>query len=145
MSINQCNVAPGKLDALKMGDNSSVIIIDVAEENLKKIKIVCGNNCKIAIRGIKVLNSSLFVFANDNATFDIGLGQLFNGHFRFLLHEPSAIKIGNDCLWGSGELFTSDCHSILDLSTKARINPAKDIIIGDRVWFGAPVKVLKGV
>jgi acetyltransferase-like isoleucine patch superfamily enzyme len=41
-------------------------------------------------------------------------------------------------------LLTSDCHSILDLSTKARINPAKDIIIGDRVWFGAPVKVLKG-
>jgi acetyltransferase-like isoleucine patch superfamily enzyme len=144
MSSNQCNVSPSNLAALKMGENSSVTIIDVTEENTKKIKIVCGNNCQISIQGIKILNNSFFVFANDNATFEMGPGQLFNGHFNFMLHEPSAIKIGSDCLWGSGELLTSDCHSILDLSTKARINPAKDITIGNRVWLGAPVKVLKG-
>lgn len=144
MYSNQCNVDPSNLAVLKMGENSSVTIIDVAEENMKKIKIVCGANCKISIQGIKALNNSLFVFANDNAIFDIGSGQLFNGHFNFMLHEPSEIKIGNDCLWGSGVLLTSDCHSILDLSTKVRINPAKNISIGDRIWFGTTVQILKG-
>lgn len=132
------------LGSCSVGANSLVYINAVPKTSLGKIRIVCGNNCMIMIRGIAALNSSLFIFMNDGACLDMGSGQLFNGHFDILLHEPSAIRIGMDCLWGSGQLMTSDCHSIIDCETKQRINPAKDIFIADRVWLGTNVKVLKG-
>jgi acetyltransferase-like isoleucine patch superfamily enzyme len=69
---------------------------------------------------------------------------MFNGAVNFLMHEPSKILIGGDCLWGSGELMTSDCHSIISQKTGSRINPALNIEIEDHVWFGARFLVLKG-
>ena len=42
------------------------------------------------------------------------------------------------------EITTSDMHSILDLETNQRINPARDISIGDKVWIGQRAMILKG-
>jgi acetyltransferase-like isoleucine patch superfamily enzyme len=98
----------------------------------------------VHIEGIHVANGQILIFMNDRSTFIMRKGQLINGSVNFMMHEPSKILIGNDCLWGSGELLTSDCHSIISKRTGARINPAKSIEIGDRVWFGSRFLVLKG-
>jgi acetyltransferase-like isoleucine patch superfamily enzyme len=42
------------------------------------------------------------------------------------------------------EIRSSDGHSILDQKTGERLNPAKNVTIGDHVWLGAGVKVMKG-
>lgn len=128
-----------------MGENSSLSVTNISKEMLGKIRIICGNNCKISIEGISVLNSGIFIFMNNDAIFHMGPRQLFNGHFSVMMHEPSEIRIGSDCLWGSGEMWTSDCHSIVDCVSNERINPAQNIWVSDRVWFGASVKILKGV
>lgn len=39
---------------------------------------------------------------------------------------------------------TTDFHAILNLETCRRINHAKDIIIGNHVWLGRNVNVMKG-
>jgi len=127
-----------------IGESSSIVVTNTSKEILGKIRIDCGIGCKIAIRGINVLNSGLSIFMAHDAIFDMGPRQAFNGYFSFSMHEPSEIKIGSDCLWGSGELMTSDCHSIIDCVTRERINPAGNIIVSDRVWLGGEVKVLKG-
>jgi acetyltransferase-like isoleucine patch superfamily enzyme len=144
MPLSGCNIYPEDFAHLKAGENLKLTILDVSKEILKKISIVCGNNCEIVIRGISVCGSGFSLFAVDNTTFDMGGDQVFVGYSHFYMHEPSAIKIGGGCLWSSVDMMTSDCHSILDLATQERINHAKDIIVGDRVWFGMNVTVLKG-
>ena len=58
--------------------------------------------------------------------------------------EGKKVHIGERCLFSDSITFrTGDSHSILDNSGK-RINKAKDITIGDRVWIGQQVTVLKG-
>lgn len=60
--------------------------------------------------------------------------------------EGTTITIGRDCMFSASVgLRTSDMHSILDAYSGARINPAKDISIGDHVWLARGVTILKGV
>lgn len=40
---------------------------------------------------------------------------------------------------------TGDSHSILSRDSNKRINPSKSIQVGNRVWFGNNVTILKGV
>lgn len=59
--------------------------------------------------------------------------------------EGQRIILGNNCLFSTNVIFrTGDSHSILDVSTGNRINPAKSITVGDRVWLGNNTTVLKG-
>ena len=69
---------------------------------------------------------------------------MVNGPLRCFMHEPSTITIGKGCLFGDSDLWTSDMHSILDKKSGRRINPSADIVIGDRVWLGQGVLILKG-
>jgi len=60
--------------------------------------------------------------------------------------EGGLVQIGTDCMVGGGvEVNNSDSHSLLDAATGARLNPARDVIIGDHVWLGSGVWISKGV
>ncbi|GEO99947.1 acyltransferase [Methylobacterium haplocladii] len=75
----------------------------------------------------------------------IGQGSAFNGLVRLLAHETGRITIGRDCLFGADvDVTVSDMHSILDAETGVRLNPARDVTIGDRVWLGYRAFVGKG-
>lgn len=39
---------------------------------------------------------------------------------------------------------TSDAHSIIDLNTGERLNPAKDVKIGNHVWIAPNSRIMKG-
>jgi acetyltransferase-like isoleucine patch superfamily enzyme len=59
--------------------------------------------------------------------------------------EGTAITVGANCLFSSDlTIRSSDSHSIVSKATGVRINPARDIKIGDHVWIGHKVIVLKG-
>ena len=45
---------------------------------------------------------------------------------------------------GDVRMDTSDMHSVLDAATGDRLNPPGDIEIGDHVWLGYGVYVMKG-
>lgn len=90
--------------------------------------------------------NSLAVHLVGGSTVTIGEGTTFNARCELLLHEPSRIQIGADCMIaGNVRIHTSDMHSILDASTGIRLNRAADIAIGDHVWLGTQVIVAKGV
>jgi acetyltransferase-like isoleucine patch superfamily enzyme len=44
---------------------------------------------------------------------------------------------------GGVHLRTGDSHSLVDLSGR-RVNPSKDVEIGEHVWVGTKVTLLKG-
>lgn len=67
------------------------------------------------------------------------------GSTQLAAMEGTCIKIGKDCLFSSDvELRTGDSHAVKNLQNE-RINKSKNIMIGDYVWIGHKVIVLKGV
>lgn len=74
----------------------------------------------------------------------VGNDTEFAGKIHIACTEASKCVIGRDCLFSSEIVIRSgDSHSIFDESG-IRINPAKDVIIGDHVWIGYRVLVTKG-
>jgi acetyltransferase-like isoleucine patch superfamily enzyme len=61
------------------------------------------------------------------------------------VHETGSIRIGADCMISGGvTINNSDAHTIFDLETGNRVNHARDVVIGDRVWLAERVMVGKG-
>ena len=55
-----------------------------------------------------------------------------------------AIRIGDGCLISNSvEMHTSDYHGIYD-ARGDRVNPDRDIVLGERVWVGMRALILKG-
>jgi acetyltransferase-like isoleucine patch superfamily enzyme len=103
-----------------------------------------GHNCQLKI-GSNINCQSLGTFQVKDSLVEIGDDFGCNGKGHLYLHEPSNIRIGNGCLFADGVMLTtSDMHSIVSVANGTRINPAQDIILGDRVWIGLHAMVLKG-
>lgn len=87
----------------------------------------------------------LSVSMNRGNTLYIGKNNYFNGKLNLILSERKHIVIGDDGLFSFGIwLRTADPHLIYDCETHERINPSKNILIGDHVWIGQGSLVLKG-
>ncbi|SFH92655.1 transferase hexapeptide (six repeat-containing protein) [Cryobacterium levicorallinum] len=128
----------------ELGHGTSVVTDGVSETVLARISITSGSNCSIDLSGLATLNTSLQIFMSDGCHLILGEGMMVNGALRLFMHEPSSITIGSHCLFGGGDVWTSDMHSILDKDTGERLNPAESIVIDDRVWLGAEVLILGG-
>ncbi len=86
-----------------------------------------------------VLNG-LKVYARAGAIIRIGASTGFNGNVTLLAHERAEITIGALCLFAALTVVTvSDMHSINDVSTGERVNPAASVSIGYHVWVGRGV------
>ena len=82
---------------------------------------------------------------DDNNSIQIGEHTSLTGKTHLAAIEGTSIIIGDDCLFSSDLHFrTGDSHSIVDLNNN-RINPSKDIVIGNHVWIGTKVTCLKNV
>ncbi len=126
------------------GSNNEIYIEDFAQ--LKNCSIVIyGSNNTIRI-GKHTFLKDVELYMEDNGN-EIHIGEHTSlcgkGHFAAI--EGTKIKIGDQCLF-SGKLHfrTGDSHSILNMEGE-RINPSKDIEIGNHVWIGTHVTCLKGV
>lgn len=75
----------------------------------------------------------------------IGEKTVMNRHVSLTAMEKASIRIGNGCLFSDISMSTTDWHSIIDVDSGKRINPARDIIIEDCVWIGEGVIIQKGV
>lgn len=94
-----------------------------------------GRNCTLRGKFFLKANHCRLVIGDDTTSMDLQLS----------MHEAGTIEIGRDCMFSGGiRMDNSDMHSIVDLETGRRLNPAKDIHIGDHVWVGARAFVAKG-
>jgi acetyltransferase-like isoleucine patch superfamily enzyme len=99
-------------------------------------RLELGDNCQVA---------EITVFLRDGSNAVVGANTFVNGNMKLFSHEKANIHIGRDCLIGGNiHCVTSDMHSIIDITSQNRINPPGDIIIGDKVWLGFDVTLMKG-
>ncbi len=145
---NQVDLHPwfethGKLKILFTGDNNRVSITAKPLTCFGMV-IELGAACSVEVgAGCGLTNT--FVFGARRCHLLIGDGTTLHARARFIMHEPSSVTLGRDCMVASDVQFmTSDNHSILDAGTGQRINPAADILVGDHVWLGFQTVILKG-
>jgi acetyltransferase-like isoleucine patch superfamily enzyme len=86
------------------------------------------------------------IWHENNYTFlEIGEGTTLVSVMFSLSEDNSKIIVGKDCMISNTvEIANGDGHAIVDMSTKKKINNARDIIIKDQVWIGSHVTILKG-
>jgi acetyltransferase-like isoleucine patch superfamily enzyme len=122
-------------------------------------RLVIGENVSLTHCEIRLDGSDNLIEIGDNVRFSSGKIYLVgtrNQHIRIgsettvegaylLVDEAASIDIGRDCMLSTDIIIrTGDKHSILDVETGERLNRSRDITIGDRVWLGRDVVVLKG-
>jgi acetyltransferase-like isoleucine patch superfamily enzyme len=84
------------------------------------------------------------VCEDDGNCISIGASTQVHGTTELAAMEGTRIGIGTGCLFSGGIHFrTGDSHALTDLEGR-RINPSRDIAVGDHVWVGMNVVVLKG-
>lgn len=107
--------------------------------------LLAGNSNTVDIAdGCTCLAASM-VCEDDASSIRLGLSTEIAGATELAAIEGTGITIGEGCLFSGGIHFrTGDSHSLVDLDGR-RLNPSRNIAIGDHVWVGRNVTVLKGV
>lgn len=127
-------VAKGNANSIQIGENV----------RFKDVRIEMPNGGGRLIIGDNVQLRGLFQIGK-GSTIIIGEGTFFNRVCHLSAWESASISVGNNCLLSNVQIRTSDMHSINDVFSGKRINPARDIIIGNKVWLGESVTIYKGV
>ena len=87
-----------------------------------------------------------FWIEDSGCTISLGAHTALCGDIQLAAMEGTDITVGEGCLFANAvRLRTGDSHSLLKKSTGARINPSKSITVGNHVWVGTGVTILKGV
>lgn len=84
------------------------------------------------------------VVAMPGCVVTIGDGVVWNRRCFVRAAEHTSITIGDGCLFSDVTVETSDMHSVVDADTGVRLNPAEDVMVGDRCWLASGVLVLGG-
>ena len=136
----------GKFNIQIYGKNNEVYINPENKNSFLSL-VIYGNNNKIIIDSVEpvFLKGTIGdgTTQANNTLFHIGENSSVNKMFFILMDDGSSIKIGQNCMISCDvEMWASDTHSIFDESGTL-INLGKEIIIGDSVWIGKDVKILK--
>lgn len=130
-----------------------------------QIKFIGENNILYIDGNVKMINSSLEFRGNNsiiylcethdtitfdvkiynNSTFYVGKELWINKGIKIVISEQTNVLFGNDCLISYDTCIrTGDPHLIYDCESHKRINHSKSLYIGDHVWIGQHVILLKG-
>lgn len=140
-------------ESIKLENKSSINITIKGNEN----KIFIGKECNIKDTSIQINGSKNTLSFDNYVTFhgnivmrfdsnSISIGK-FSSFGLVTIHcaESCRIVIGKNCMFSRNiTLRTHDGCQIINNETKAKINQAQGIFIGDRVWCGMNTKILKG-
>jgi len=106
---------------------------------------IIGSNNVIEIGANSTLLNVTFTMRRNNNEIRVGRDFDCYSSTELAALEGTQIIIGNDALFSANIKFrTGDSHSVLDCQTGVRTNHSKDIVLGDHVWVGNSVFVLKG-
>ena len=141
VSIGECSIINSKI-VFKGKDNKLTMENDVKIVN-STINFY-GNSAEVYIsQSIHEQKIDISVYS-DNIVY-IGKNNYYNGILHIVASERESIFIGDDNLFSYGiTMRTADPHLLYDIHSKKRINNSKSIVIGDHVWIGQDVLILKG-
>jgi acetyltransferase-like isoleucine patch superfamily enzyme len=126
--------------------NNNIISID---DNciLERVTIFIKGNCnriQISSNVFAHRFASWWIEDNNNVIY-VGENSGIGDAHLAATENGTTIHIGSNCIFAKGiEIRTGDSHSIIDTVSGKRINYAQSVIIGNHVWIGSQVSILKG-
>jgi acetyltransferase-like isoleucine patch superfamily enzyme len=130
--------------SITMRGTGNVVHIATSRPARGGVTIVMTSNDRFELHENAAI-AEILVFLKDGSTAIFGANSFAIASVKLFSHERANINIGKDCLIGGNfQCMTSDMHSIVEVATKNRINPPGDIIVGDKVWAGFDVTLMKG-
>ena len=128
------------------GKNSKVIIHQPIKFSNCTFEI--ASNVTLEIQPSRYSINNLRITTSNNST--VAIGKNFSCFDCTIDNHDEAgksVEIGEDCMFSHGiKIRTSDGHTIYDLTTKEILNkPKSGIRIGNHVWVGVDVVILKDV
>lgn len=144
ISLARNVILRGGIIIVKGANNKLTILANCRLRNLR-IEIF-GNNNTIEIgESVMVYEKGWLCIEGDNCMISIGRKTTIGSADIFCGESDTTILIGEDCMFSRDiGMNTSDFHSIIDISTGKRINPPKDIIVGNKIWVGNNAFISKG-
>lgn len=153
LSISGCNSVEINKDAfLRMkkatikvsGSGNQLVVARGAVITNCEIRL-SGENNKIYIgENVRFRSGKIYLKDTENQSICIDSDTTVEGAY-LLVDEAASISIGKDCMLSTDIIIrVGDKHSILNSETKQRVNPAKDVVLEDRIWIGRAVQILKG-
>lgn len=138
--FKQSYISRGKLEI-----NGNRNEVDIHNSTISGLHIfVKGSNNRVCISDGCIMNNIEIWIEDDNNEVFIGNNTIINGQTHLACIEGKKIALGENCLLSANIVMrVGDSHSILQ--DGMRINESKSIEIGDHVWIGNDVKILKGV
>ena len=124
------------------GSHNRIIIGENASVERLRIEINSDHNTLIIGPSVRIRGIIQLRDGNRNA---VKIGAYTTaGTLNIYCAESSHVTIGQNCMFSAVvTLRTGDGHSLFDSLTGERINPARDIVIGDHVWLGMDVTIMK--
>lgn len=125
-----------------LGKNNTVIVY---ESNIANLAITVKDSSSVVIQKTKHKIASLVILSRFFPG-NVFIGEDFACVSCVICNDESeSVIIGKDCLFSSSiEIRTSDGHGIVDPRSGRLLNRGKSVVIGDHVWVGAGVSILKG-
>lgn len=130
------DLGKGHNNMITVGENSFI-----SNSNI----MIKGSDNQIVIGNNGFINGLQLTLEGDNNFVFIGDAVFILDDTRIIVVDGSKLSFGRECMLSDHiDIRTTDNHSIIDRSTKKRINYEEDIVIGNNVWIGTGVNVLKG-
>ena len=135
--VRGCNV--------KVLGTDNKITLDPAVKYVGDLKILINGNGNVVRVEEGCFLKGLFIWVeDDNNEIVIKKDTVICGSTRLSVMEGTKIIIGERCLFSDEiDIRTGDSRSITDLNGN-RLNSSRDVCIGDKVWIGHGVTLLKG-
>lgn len=135
----------GKKSAVSIfGDGNRISVGSGAHVGCLTVHMAGNRNTLTIGKSTRLENLSVW-FQGDGSECVVGDGSYISGGQFHLVESGTRICIGEGCMVANGvEIRTGDSHGIFDRTSKARINPGKDVLVERNVWLANGVFLLKG-
>ena len=129
-----------------IGKNNTITIGKSTVTNDTMFHIIGENNSIEIGEKCGIGKGCSFWIEGNNIKIIIGAKTTFTQLCHFNAQENgTCIIVGEECMFSNHIIVrTSDSHPIYDIESSNRINPAKSVKIGNRVWVAPDTKIMKG-
>ena len=131
---------------ITINGNGNYVEIELPSKFVSSAIVIDGDNNKFTLKSTKHRTIRHTTFGLEGGSeISVGSGVSAYRDVNIVAKNGKNVYIGDECMFAREIMVrNNDGHIILDRKTGEVINPPEDIVIGDNVWVGMRVMVLKG-
>lgn len=132
--------------SITINGNNNKVVIELPANFVNTAIVIEGDNNKFSLKTTKHRTIRHTTFGLEGGSeITVGSGLSVYRDVHVVAKNGKNISIGDECMFAREIMIrNNDGHVILDRTTGELLNAPENIVIGDNVWIGARVMILKG-